>query len=44
VGKKKRKKKRRKNDGYKMAKDLLDVTPAMIVGTSTAGMIGKLYP
>jgi hypothetical protein len=46
VGEKtKMRKKRRKNkDAYKVTKDLLEVTPGLIVGTSVAGMIPKLYP
>lgn len=39
----KRRVKRSKN-GYRMTKDLLEVTPALVVGTSVAGMIPKLYP
>lgn len=40
----KKRKARRKQNAYRMSKDLLDATPALVVGTSVAGMIPKLYP
>ena len=38
------KRRKKRMNGYRMTKDLLEVTPALIVGTSVAGMIPKLYP
>ena len=40
----KKRRSKRKQSAYRMTKDLLDATPALVVGTSVAGMIPKLYP
>lgn len=40
---KKRRAKRRQN-AYRVSKDLLDATPGLVLGVGVAGMIPKLYP